>query len=189
MPTYESYVPENQDDNGEVSTDSTNGGGSTDTFEEARGTPPVSKAPIRWPSPIEHQDRPRYDTPNCEGQVSTDRRRYRFLTCCNLAKTQCVYFKFTHYLCQLVPRFRGPNHPIQCCDNVPMEGGNGVECQNANNPFQVTTPSISTPFGRIPEFNIKVNLPDVPEPKVVPDSTGEGAIEGAPAVEPPVLVP
>lgn len=139
-----------------------NGGESTDTFEIA-GAPDIRKPPDLAP-----EDKPRHNTPNCEGQMSRDQTHQRFLSCCNEDKTECVYFKLTHALCSLVRKWRGPLHQIQCCSNIPVDGQAGVECQNANNPFQVSIPALITPFGGTPEIKIKVNLPDLPAPEPAP---------------------
>lgn len=166
-PTYTFNAPENQDTNGVVPTDTLNVEGSTGTL--------VAKKWWRNPPALAPEDRPAHDTPNCEGQKSRDRSHQRFLSCCNAAKTVCVYFKRTHELCKLIPKWRGPAHPIQCCSNIPVDGGSGDECQNANNPFNVNIPSISTPFGGTPDIKFKVNIPDVEIPGEV--TPGEAPVE------------
>ncbi|MCJ1426189.1 hypothetical protein MMC29_004092 [Sticta canariensis] len=173
-PTYTFNAPESQDNNGGVPTDDLNGGGLTDTFE-------IAGQPYRRPPAILPADKPRHDTPNCDGQLSQDRTHERFLSCCNADKTQCVYFKFSHDLCDLRQNWRGPLHPIQCCSDVPVEGQPGVECQNANNPFRVHIPAIGTPFGPTPEIKFKVNIPEAPvEPvrgvKIGPVEIPPGAV-------------
>lgn len=155
-PTYDFSLPYNQGDSGGVSTDNLNVGGSTDTFDLA----------FRAPPPVGPDDKPNYNTPNCEGQeVYIGKKpagRLKLLSCCNSDQSRCVYYKATHFMCQLHGKTPGgPNHPIQCCDDVPMEGSKGINCRNANNPFNVHIPAISTPFGSTPEINYKVDMPAV----------------------------
>lgn len=169
-PTYTSNPLENQDGNGGASTDTMNIGGSPQ---------PVEMAFKAWwwrpPPDVEPQDRPTADDPNCHRQQSSDNSHQRFLSCCNKDQTICVYFKRTHPLCSRVRTWRGPTLPWQCCSDVPVEEGGGVECRNANNNFSVHVPSFITPFGKTPDIKFKVDLPDTPKGV----GEGEGA-EGAP---------
>lgn len=194
-PTYTFNAPENQDNNEVVPTDISNVEGSTGT-SVAQEYPPQEWPPHtvpnpKWrdPPPLAPEDRPNYDTPNCEGQRSRDNSHQRFLSCCNLAKTQCVYYKRTHILCQRVPNRRGPAHPIQCCSTVPVDGKRGFECQNANNPFHVNVPSINTPFGGTPAVKFDFNYPDVSIPGEDTGVFTPGDTRGVTPGEVPVELP
>ncbi|MCJ1465321.1 hypothetical protein MMC07_003938 [Pseudocyphellaria aurata] len=180
--TYNVNAPENQQEDG-VSTDNPN----------------IQLALRNWrpPPEIDPLDKPSYDTPNCDGQKSKDFSHQKFLSCCNEDKSQCVYFKWRHPLC-IIPRKtkvkprnvilakRAPKAlAIQCCDDVPEEGGQGVECRDANNPFDLRLPAIDRtippmrlPWGETPPVRIYIPPKTIEFPKG--PASGESPVEAPP---------
>ena len=158
--TYAFSSPEGQINNGGDSTDNSNAAGLTDPFEIGQGGPQVMH--YRPPPEIDPADKPRFNTPNCDRQLSPDKTHIMYLSCCNRDRTICVYFKFRHPLCDLSEKWPAPFHQIQCCSNIPDEDGPGYDCRNANNPFRVSIPAMNTPLGPTPEIKFKVNLPETP---------------------------